>query len=202
MNRQSGILWAVGLGIVGSLGCDKAGPTEPARDLADMSIAEVAPSPADLSGTWSGTITFHAFESDTEVLPCDGTASIRVILRQDGGSLSGQFETACAGELTIRGLVDGIGISGVLNGSSGHSYGLIEGTAFSGSIREPSRTILGPGGAPLLRGRSARAYPNPARTPQNEPAWPPPETSRSQRLEAHLSEVLIIAQEGRVAWLT
>jgi hypothetical protein len=135
MKRQSGILWAVGLGIVGSLGCDKAAPTEPARDLADMSIAKVAPTPADLSGTWSGTITFHAFESDMEVLPCDGTASMRVTLRQEGGSLSGRFETACAGELKIRGVVNGIRISGLLDGSKGHNYGSIDGTVLSSGIR-------------------------------------------------------------------
>jgi hypothetical protein len=135
MKRQSGILWAVGLGIVWSLGCDKAAPTEPARDLADMSIAEVAPSPADLSGTWSGTITFHAFESDTEVLLCDGRAPISVTLNQDGSSLTGHFQNACAGMLEIRGQIAASSISGSLDSSTGFSYGSISGFASSHEIR-------------------------------------------------------------------
>jgi hypothetical protein len=135
MKRRHAIVLAMALGTVGSIGCDKAAPTEPARSLADMRIAKVVAQPTDLSGSWSGTITFHAFESDTEVLPCDGTASMRVNLRQDGESLSGRFETACAGEVAIRGVVNSIRILGLLDGSNGHNYGSIDGTASSSGIR-------------------------------------------------------------------
>lgn len=135
MKRKSWILWSLGLGIVGSLGCDKAAPTEPTRDIADMGIGKVAPSTADLSGTWSGTITFHAFESDREVLVCDGSAPISVTIKQEGPSLTGDFGNACAGMLEIRGQIAANSISGSLDSSTGFRYGSISGFASSDEIR-------------------------------------------------------------------
>ena len=114
-------------------GPDSAGGTRIAEDL-----GKPAGLSADLSGLWSGTITFHAFsdiEGDSSPSPCDGAASITVTLKQGGENLTGGFQSGCGGLLSIRGFVNGANLSGSLESGTGPGFGRIFGTVTSNHIQ-------------------------------------------------------------------
>jgi hypothetical protein len=141
MERSRSTLWAAVLGIAGSLGCgDRGAPTEPRRGMLD--IEKVVSPPTGLSGTWSGTIRFFAFNGDYVVLPCDGTAPISVTLNQDAEHLTGQFQSGCAGMLEIRGYIIGDRISGALESSTGQLFGRIFGIVSSSEVRFQTITYI------------------------------------------------------------
>ena len=142
MKTFSGLTSALFAGVLGSMGCSGSNTVTGPDSGGGTRIAEDPGKPAavsaDLSGLWSGTITFHAFsdiEGDTSPSPCDGFASIAVTLRQNGDSLVGQFQTGCGGVLSIRGFVTGANLSGSLDGSTGPGFGRIFGTVTSNHIR-------------------------------------------------------------------
>lgn len=148
MKRRHAVLLTVVTGTLGLLGCDRAAPTEPDRALAEMSVEKTVPAGSLLlSGNWSGTITFHAFDGNSAGLACDGPAAVSVVLDQQGSSLTGRFRTSCAGELEIHGVVSGDGASGSLAGSldssSGLSLGRISGTLAYSRIAFQTKTTVG-----------------------------------------------------------
>lgn len=144
MKRRRAVLLAVVVGTWGSMGCDKAAPTEPDRALAQMrpqKVAAPAPLP-ELAGGWSGTITFHSFAGDSQGFACNGAAPVSLVLEQDGSALTGRFRTACSGELVIRGAVAGGGLSGSLDVVGGISLGRISGSISSSHIAFKTRTTI------------------------------------------------------------
>ncbi len=90
------------------------------------------PPPQDLSGTWTGTITF--LDPPFEFLPrCQDSASITVDLVESGEALTGQFQAGCSGTFVLQGQLQGTTISGSLEGRNGQ--GEISGTVLSNRIQ-------------------------------------------------------------------
>jgi hypothetical protein len=137
MKQPRWILALMILGIVGSsVGCNRAAPTEPGGGALQMAAAGSTVS--GLSGTWRGTITFHAYsdlEGDAGPSPCDGVESITVTLNQSGQKLTGQFQSGCGGVLEVRGVVAATSLSGSLESPTGPGFGRIFGTVSPSEIQ-------------------------------------------------------------------
>lgn len=136
--KINGLTSALLAGMLGFLGCNGADTVTGVDSGGSTRFAEgvqkVAGPPASLSGIWSGTITLHAYLGDYVTLQCDTKSPIRVVLSQDGASLTGQFQSGCAGVLEIRGVVAGDRISGSLDSPTGQSYGKIYGSVSTSQI--------------------------------------------------------------------
>jgi hypothetical protein len=106
-------------GMLGCGGCIDGGvPTEPESGL-------------NLSGAWTGTITYY------DSPPCAVREGIAVTLSQSGKTVTGSFHTSCQGILELRGEISGRSITGELyDGADGrHVVGGISGTASRTSIQ-------------------------------------------------------------------
>jgi hypothetical protein len=98
------------------------------------------PPPDDLTGTWSGTITFYVNPEEGEE-PCEKAASITVNLVESGTSLTGQFAAGCHGTLVLSGTIVGAAqLFGWLGTTAGGTYGRVNGVFSSKQIR--FRTIV------------------------------------------------------------
>ena len=137
MKRRGWISWVVPIAMVVS-GCSNGSsgksPTSP------------APPKVDLTGQWTGAITFVAGNN------CDGSQNISVSLTQTGdptdANFSGQFDLACAGPVEIHGIISSGNLFGAVKGSIG---GRILGSATSNTISmrvvQSSSAADGEGGA-------------------------------------------------------
>jgi hypothetical protein len=143
MKRRHAFLLAVVVGTWGSMGCNKAAPTEPSRALAEPRSEAEQPSSPALAGSWKGTITFHPFAGDYQGFACSGPAPVSVLLSQDGTLLTGRFRTACSGALEIRAVEVGNFLSGSLDVVGGISLGRISGSVSSSRISFKTRTTIG-----------------------------------------------------------
>jgi hypothetical protein len=114
-------------------GCERALPTEPDRGLVERR-QEVAQPSMNLAGRWNGTVTFHPVDENIQPLSCNGSDVVSLVLTEDGTLLTGRFRTDCSGELQIRGVVNGDGLSGSLDADSGISLGSISGSVSSSRI--------------------------------------------------------------------
>jgi len=145
MRRRHAVLLAVALVQVGTLACgDRTAPTEPARPVFGAGAEEVLSE--SLSGRWSGTITFHPVGGDAQGFQCDGSATISVVLDEEGSSLTGRFRTPCAADVALRGVVQGSFLSGSLDVVGGTSLGRISGSVASSRIAFKTWTTLGDDG--------------------------------------------------------
>jgi hypothetical protein len=98
------------------------------------------PDPGDLTGTWTGTITFYANPEEGDE-PCEEAASISVNLVEYGTGLTGQFAAGCHGTLVLSGTLSGAAqLFGWLQTTAGANYGKVNGVVSSRHIS--FRTIV------------------------------------------------------------
>jgi hypothetical protein len=98
------------------------------------------PDPGDLTGTWTGTITFYANPEEGDE-PCEKAASISVNLVEYGTGLTGQFAAGCHGMLVLSGTLFGAAqLFGWLQTTAGANYGKVNGVVSSRHIS--FRTIV------------------------------------------------------------
>ena len=123
MKRTQWISRVILVGALVSPGCG-GGPTSPGGKIPDQPVG------LNLAGTWTGTIQFLARSCPVEPVSVVITQAAAVA---DGVPFSGQFDSACGGQVQVHGLLSGTILYGNIADNDGRSR--ITGTASASAIK-------------------------------------------------------------------